>query len=304
MTELIVVGGATATGKSELSCLIAQKLGTEIISADSMSVYRGMDVGTAKPRECMSKVRHHLIDVADPGEYFDAKLFEKLALSALGDITSREKLPVVAGGTYLYIQALLYGIEDTPEPNWKLRERLYQSARERGSEHLHRKLAVIDPLYAKKIHPNDTRRVVRAIEVFVETWKPFSSFHRWDRPRFTFLGVHVTREWRTLSERIEARVRSMIEGGLIDEVSDLVSRGFENFLTSTQAIGYKELVPYIKGEKSLEEAVEEIVRNTKAYARRQLRWFRRQGWLEINLDRMDYEEAAELVVDRLNRTLP
>jgi len=151
----------------------------------------------------MIELRHHLVNVVDPGEYFDAKLFEKLAIEAIRDIKSKGKIPLLAGGTYLYIQALLYGIEETPEPNWKLRRRLYRIASTRGKEHLYRQLKVVDPSYAKKIHPNDLRRVVRALEVFIETAKPFSSFHRWDRPRFRFLGIHVIRNWNTLSRRID-----------------------------------------------------------------------------------------------------
>lgn len=300
MIELLVIGGATASGKSELACRLAQQIGGEIVSADSMSVYRGMDIGTAKPLDCMEKVKHHLIDVVEPGEYFDAKLFERLALEAIREISSRGRVPIVAGGTYLYMQALLYGIEDTPEPNWKLREKLYGIASLKGKEHLYELLRVIDPSYAKKVHPNDLRRVVRALEVFVETGRPFSSFHRWDSPRFRFLGVHVSRSWSTLSLRIEERVRKMVEKGLLEEVKELLGRGFENFLTSSQAIGYKELIPYFRGDVSLEEAIENIVKNTKSYARRQLRWFRRQHWLEVNLDEVTEEEASRLILEKLS----
>ncbi|RLJ71576.1 tRNA dimethylallyltransferase [Hydrogenivirga caldilitoris] len=298
--ELLVIGGATATGKSELACHLAKELDTEIISADSMSVYRGMDIGTAKPKECMKEVRHYLVDVVNPGEYFDAKLFEELSLNYIEDIRSRGKVPIVAGGTYLYIQALLYGIEETPEPNWGLRKRLYRIAEAKGSEYLFKKLMKLDIDYAQKIHPNDTRRIVRALEVFLETGKPFSSLHRWGKARFRFLGIHVVRNWDTLSKRIEERVREMIKGGLLEEVKRLMEEGFEGFLTSSQAIGYKELVPYLKGEIRLEEAVIDIVKNTKSYAKRQLRWFRRQGWLELNMDSLSVEEASDMVLKRLS----
>ncbi len=299
MIELLVIGGATATGKSELACCVAEKLNTEIISADSMSVYRGMDIGTAKPKECMSEVKHHLVDVVNPGQHFDAKLFEELAIRAVEEIRSKGRIPVVAGGTYLYIQALLYGIEDTPGPNWSLRNRLYQIARDKGAEYLYRKLKAIDPYYAGKVHPNDTRRVVRALEVFVETGLPFSYFHRWNSPRFNFLAFHVFRSWENLSLRIEERVRRMVEEGLVEEVSGLLKEGLENFLTSSQAIGYKELIPYLRGERSLEESIEEIVRNTKEYAKRQIRWFRKQGWEEINLDELSIDSACGLILGKL-----
>ena len=295
--KMLVLGGATATGKSELACCVAQRLGGEIISADSMSVYRGMDIGTAKPLECMRKVKHHLIDILNPGEVFDAKLFEEEALKAIGHIVEKGKVPIIVGGTYLYIQALLYGIEDTPKPNWRLREKLYSVAKRKGKAYLHTKLLKVDPPYASKIHPNDTRRVVRALEVFIETGKPFSFFHRWDKPKHKYIAFHITRDWDSLSKRIEKRVRKMVEEGLLEEVKRLLDKRFEEFLTSSQAIGYKELIPYFRGEKSLEQAVEDIVKNTKAYAKRQIRWFRKQGWREINLDKLSLEDACSIIVD-------
>ncbi len=296
MEKILIIGGATATGKSDLACCVAKRLGGEIVSADSMAVYRGMSIGTAKPVDCMREVKHHLIDILEPGDYFDAKMFEEKALEAIEEIRKRSKLPMVVGGTYLYLQALIYGIEDTPPPNWSLRKRLYSVASEKGKEYLYRKLVVVDPKYASKIHPNDVRRIVRALEVFIETGRPFSSFHRWGRPKIEFEGFHVVRSWESLSRRIELRVRKMVEEGLLEEVRELIDMGFEKFLTSSQAIGYKELVPYLRGEKSLEECVEEIVKNTKAYAKRQIRWFRKQGWREIDLDRLTLEEACEEVV--------
>jgi len=298
MEKLLIIGGPTAVGKSEVACCVAKRLGGEVVSADSMAVYRGMDVGTAKPWECLREVRHHLIDVVGPGEYFDAKIFADLATKAVEEIKGKGKVPVVVGGTYLYLQALLFGIEETPEPNRKLRERLYRIAEEKGKKYLYGKLKVVDPRYAEKVHENDLRRVVRALEVFVETWRPFSSFHRWGSPRFKFVGFFLSRSWENLSKRIELRVRRMVEEGLVEEVRRLVEGGFEGFLTSSQAIGYKELVPYLKGEESLERAVERIIRNTKEYAKRQLRWFRRQGWEEIDLDRVSEEEACAYVVMR------
>ncbi len=300
--KLLVIGGPTAVGKSEMACCVAKRLNGEIISADSMAVYRGMDVGTAKPRECMKEIRHHLVDILDPGDYFDAKIFESLALKVIEDIQKREKVPLVVGGTYLYIQAFLFGIEDTPEPNMFLRRKLYDLAQRRGKLFLYEKLKAVDPVYAEKIHPNDLRRIVRALEVFIESGRPFSSFHRWNRPRFEYTGVFLNRSWGNLSKRIELRVKRMIEEGLVEEVRSLLEKGFENFLTASQAIGYKELIPYLKGETSLEEAVENIIKNTKDYARRQIRWFRKQGWREINLDETPEEEACDLIVKEYQQT--
>ncbi len=295
--DLVALGGPTASGKSQLACLLAKKLGGEIISVDSMAVYKHMDVGTAKPKDC--PIKHHLVDVVLPGDRFDAKLFEELARDSIEEIKAKGKLPILCGGTYLYFQALLYGLAPTPEPDWSLREKLYKVAGEKGSEFLHTKLKAIDPLYAKKVHPRDTRRIVRALEVFLQTGRPFSSFHQWQEIRYKFLGFYITRPWESLSKRIEERVEEMLKKGLVDEVRRLIDMGFESFLTSAQAIGYKELVPYIKGEVSLELAKIHVIKNTKEYAKRQIRWFRRQGWIEIDLDRFSLQSAVELITSKL-----
>ncbi len=296
MPDLIVVGGATAVGKTSFATELALRVGGEIVSADSMSLYRGMDIGTAKPLREREIVRHHLIDLFEPGERVDAKIYEREAILAIRDIRLRGKIPILAGGTYLYIQAVLYGIEDTPPPRWELRERLYGIARRRGTQRLYRILKAVDPYYASKVHPRDLRRVVRALEVFVESGRPFSTYHRWDSARFDYAGFYVKRSRESLSRRIERRVRGMIEEGLLEEVQRLLEMGFENFLTSSQAIGYKELIPCIRGKKRLEECVEETIRNTKSYAKRQIRWFRKQGWVEIDLDRLSLEEAVSVAI--------
>ncbi len=290
---LIVIGGPTGSGKSEVCCLLAERIGGEIISADSMCVYRHMDIGTAKPLECMGKVKHYLVDIVEPGEPFDAKLFEEFALKAVREISSKGKVPIVCGGTYLYIQALLYGIEETPPPDWKLRKRLYEIADKKGSEYLYSRLRSVDPQYAQKISPKDTRRIVRALEVFINTGKPFSSFHRWSKPRFDFVGFYLRWSWERLSERLEERTKKMLEMGLMDEIEKLMKMGFENFLTSPQAIGYKEFIPCIKGEKPLQECLTEMVKNTKEYAKRQIRWFRKQGWHEVDIEKLGIEGAVE-----------
>ncbi|MCS7262071.1 MAG: tRNA (adenosine(37)-N6)-dimethylallyltransferase MiaA [Aquificaceae bacterium] len=296
---LVVIGGPTGSGKSEVCCALAKKIGVEIISADSMCVYRHMDIGTAKPLQCMKEVKHHLIDMVDAGELFDAKMFEESALRAIEEIKKKGKTPLVCGGTYLYLQALLYGIEETPPPDWELRKRLYQVARKKGSEYLHQKLKAIDPLYASKISPKDTRRVVRALEVFINSFKPFSSFHNWNRPRFEFLAFYLSWSWESLSKRIEARVKSMVELGLVEEIKRLIGMGFENFLTSPQAIGYKELLPCVKGEKQVQECLSQVVKNTKEYAKRQIRWFRKQNWVKIDMESLGVEGAVNLISDHI-----
>lgn len=299
---LIVIGGPTASGKSEVCCLLAQKIGGEVISADSMCVYRHMDIGTAKPVECIKRVPHHLVDLIEPGEVFDARLFEELALKALQEIRERGRIPLVCGGTYLYLQAFLYGIEETPPPDWNLRKKLYQIAEEKGSEYLYAKLKVVDPIYAGKISPKDVRRIVRALEVFINSGRTFSSFHRWSSPRFEFAGFYLRWSWENLSRRIEERAKKMLQEGLLEEIKKLLQMGFEGFLTSPQAIGYKELIPCVKGEKPLEECLAHMIKNTKEQAKRQIRWFRKQGWREIDMDTLGIEGAVEEILKGLNLT--
>ena len=295
--SLLIIGGPTAVGKSDLACCVAQKLDGEIISADSMAVYKFMDIGTAKPLECMKKVKHHLIDVVEPSGYFDAKIFEEEAKKLIEEIQKRGKVPMVVGGTYLYIQALLYGIDETPKPDWKLREKLYALAERKGKEFLFKKLQVIDPNYASKIHPNDLRRTVRALEVFLSSGKPFSSYHSWDKPKLKHVGIFLIRNRESLFKRIEDRLKNMVKNGLLEEIKRLLEMGYESFLTSGQAIGYKEFVPCAKGEKTIEECLQEAIRNTKEQAKRQIRWFKKQGWHEINLDKIPFEEACEKIVE-------
>lgn len=298
---ILLIGGPTASGKSSIACKLAQILNAEIVSADSMSVYKYMNIGTAKPLECMKEVRHHLVDILDPGEIFDAKMFEKMAYEAIKDIERRGKLPIVCGGTYLYIQALLYGIEETPPPDWSLRERLYSVLERKGSIYMYEKLKVIDKKYALKISPKDSRRIVRALEVFLQTGKPFSSFHRWGKPRLEFTGFYIKWSWEALSHRIEDRVRHMFSEGLAQEVRKLLEMGFESFITSAQAIGYKEVVPYVKGVISLEEAMQNVIKNTKAYAKRQIRWFKRQGWIVVDTEKLGIEGSVNSIVRSLTQ---
>jgi len=284
-------------GKSDVACELAKLLDAEIISADSMAVYKFMDVGTAKPLECMREIKHHLVSELLPSERFDAKLFQERALELINELTARGKLPLVVGGTYMYLQALIYGLDPTPPPSWRLREALYGLAGKLGKERLYRTLKALDPAYAEKIHPNDLRRVVRALEVLLLTGRPFSSFHSWSKPKLEHFGVFLTRERDELYRRIEERLKKMLKNGLMDELDRLLKMGYERFLVSGQAIGYKEFVPCAKGRKRLEECLKEAVKNTKEQARRQIRWFRRQGWLELNLSELSVKEAAVKIAE-------
>jgi tRNA dimethylallyltransferase len=303
---LIVIGGPTGVGKTDLSLKLAEELDGEIISADSMAVYRGMDIGTAKPSPAeRARIKHYLIDVADPGETFSIKRFIDLADEAVKEIWQRGKVPIVVGGTYMYIHPFLYGLAETPPGDWKIREELYKRAEREGKEKLWEELLKIDPQYAEKIHPNDLRRIVRALEVFLLTGKPYSSFHgNWDRPRYPYLGVFLFREWNEQFGRIRNRVWDMIRDGLLGEIKTLLQRGFKEAITSPQAIDYKEFLPYFEGQKTLLECIYDTVRHTKEQAKRQLRWFKRyDDWLRINLSEVSNDEAVRLIKEEYERRI-
>ena len=297
---LIVIGGPTGVGKTELSLKLAEKIGGEIISADSMAVYKSMDIGTAKPNvEDRKRIKHYLIDVVEPNETFSIKQFIDLADKAVKEIWQRGKVPIVVGGTYMYIHPFLYGLAETPPGNWDLRNRLYQRAEREGKEKLWEELLKVDPLYASKIHPNDLRRIVRALEVYQLTGKPYSSFHNnWEnaKPRYPYLGVFLYRPWESQYRRIVNRVWDMVREGLLGEILELLHKGFKDAITSPQAIDYKEFIPYFEGKKTLIECIEDTIRHTKEQAKRQLRWFKRyKDWLKIDLDKLPTESAVELI---------
>ncbi len=272
MDKIIVITGATATGKTEISIELAKTLNGEIISADSMMVYKYMDIGTAKPTvEERQGIPHYLIDIKYPNEKFDAKEFVEQAKRKITDIQKKGKVPIIVGGTWLYIQSLLYGLSDAPEGNWEIREKLYK----KSNQQLFEQLEKIDPEYAKKIHLNDKKRIVRALEVFYTTGKPFSTFHKKEKkPVLNFKGFVFERPRDEIMHRIEKRVNSMIEKGLIEEVEFLVEKGYSDSIVSMQAIGYKELLPYLEGKIDFEEAKNNIIKNTKSFAKRQIRTFR------------------------------
>jgi len=272
MNKIVVITGTTATGKTDFSIELAAKIDGEIISADSMMVYKYMDVGTAKPSlEERKGIPHHLIDIIYPDEKFDVNDFVELSSEQIKKILKKNKVPIIVGGTWLYIQSLLYGISDAPEGDWKIREELYKES----NDTLYKKLKEIDPIYAVKIHPNDKKRIVRALEVYYISKKPFSYFHNNNKkPNYDFIGFVFERTREEIMERIEKRVDLMFRNGLLEEVKFLIKNGYENSITSMQAIGYKELVPYFKGKISLQEAKYNIIKNTKKFAKRQIRTFR------------------------------
>lgn len=284
---LIVVVGPTASGKSEYALKKAKEIGGEIISGDSMQIYRKMDIGTAKPSlDEMGEVPHHLIDVADISEVFSAARFVELASSAIEDIHSRGKMPIIAGGTGLYIDTLISGTElSATEDDPILRKELFAFAEEQGAIALHQRLKEVDPVSAEAIHPNNVKRVARALEIYIKTGETKSEADRKSRLKESIYDPYTVyirpKERETLYERIDRRVDKMFELGLEKEVRELYETGLENTPTASQAIGYKEFYPYFRGETDLESVKQAICLNTRHYAKRQMTWFNRTQPNEI-----------------------
>ncbi len=283
---LLALVGPTASGKTELGVSLAEALGAEIVSIDSMLVYRGMDIGTAKPTaDQRRRVPHHLIDVAEPSEPFSVARFQEASLAAVGRIAAAGHRPMLVGGSGLYFRAVVDELE-FPGTDPETRADLERQAEVLGAAHLYERLAALDPLAAGRIEPGNVRRTVRALEVAAITGRPFSSFAdawvNYPQERVRVAGVRMPRP--ILTARIDRRARAMVEAGWVDEVRALVERGFGGWLTSTQAIGYAELARHLEGRLSLDEAVEVTVRRTGSLARRQLAWFRRDPrvrWFDV-----------------------
>lgn len=278
---LIILTGPTAVGKTALSIGLAKALGGEIISADSMQVYRGMDIGTAKiGREQMQGIPHYLIDELEPEEEFHVAFFQKRCKECMEDIYSRGKVPVLVGGTGFYIQAVLYDIDfqDT-QADKAYRESLEQFAKEQGKEALHQKLAQVDEASARAIHPNNSKRVIRALEYYKQTGERMSEHNENQRKKespyaFRYYVLSLPRE--TLYERINDRVEQMRREGLEEEVRGLLGRGLTRQMVSMQGLGYKEMIDALEGRDTVEHAYEKIKQETRHFAKRQFTWFRRE----------------------------
>ena len=288
MPNIVCVVGPTASGKTALSVELAKALDGEVISFDSMQVYRGMDIGTAKPtEEEMDGVVHHMLDVADPKENFSVGRYTEMADPILQDILERKKTAVLVGGTGLYVDALISGREFSPCPATGVRETLEARAEKEGTEVLLKELSVFDPEAAKRLYPADKKRIIRAMEVYYETGKTITKHNEETRllpPKYKAAWLGLTYSDRqTLYDRIDLRVDIMREQGLVAEVEDLLKQGIPETATAMQAIGYKEIVSALKGEISMEAAMEAVKQNSRRYAKRQLTWFRRNEeifWLD------------------------
>ena len=280
MNSIICICGPTASGKTGLAVALAKKLDGEVISCDSMQIYRGMDVGTAKPTpEEMQGVPHHLLDVADPDESFSVSRYVELADRALQDVLSRGKTAIVCGGTGLYMDSLMLGRAFAPFPETGKRQALEREAESFGIEPLLDRLRAVDPASAGRLHPSDRKRIIRALEVYEETGKTITQHNLETQripPKYRPLWLGLTFEPRQLLyERIDRRVELMMEQGLADEVRRLLASGVSPEATAMQAIGYKEMAAALRGELSIEEAVAQIQQSSRRYAKRQLTWFRR-----------------------------
>lgn len=277
-TKILVICGPTASGKSELALRLAHALGAEIVNADSMQIYRGLDIGTAKPSpEQQAEIRHHLVDVIDPDQPFSAADFSDAADAAIRDICSRGRRVIVAGGTGLYIRALLSGLVDSPSGAGEIRQTLQNEADKLGNEAMLEKLRQVDPELAVSLHPNNLVRIIRALEVHRLTGIPLSRSqkeHAFATMRYDTLQVGIAVDRGVLYERIEERVDRMLAAGLLKEVSTLLTGGFGRDLKSMRSIGYKEVAAHLCGELSAEETASMIKRDTRRYAKRQMTWFK------------------------------
>src|SRR5271157_1761476 len=274
--SLIVLVGPTAVGKTEIAIQLAEQINGEIISADSRLFYRGMDIGTAKPtREELARVPHHLIDIANPDEILSLAVFQQKAREAIADIHSRGKLPLLVGGTGQYVRAVTEGWSP-PEvkPDESLRSELEKEHEEKGKDFLYEKLKSLDPEAAEKIDPRNVRRTIRALEVILTTGKKFSGQRGQSETPYHLITIGLTRPRPELYARIDKRIESMFENGLLDEVKSLLAKGYSSDLPTMSAIGYRECISVIESKLSVEQAQVEMRRATRIFVRRQSNWFK------------------------------
>ena len=305
---LIILAGPTAVGKTSLSIRLAKETGGEIISADSMQVYRHMDIGSAKiTKEEMEGVPHYLVDVLEPEEEFNVVRFQQMAKEAAERIWEKGKIPLVVGGTGFYIQALLYDIDFTEnDGDESYRRRLEQKASdEEGASELYEMLTTVDPKAAREIHPRNLKRIIRALEFHHQTGKKISEHNETQRQKmspYNYAYFVLTDERGRLYERIDRRVDLMMEQGLLDEVRYLKERGVRKDSTAMQGLGYKELYAYLEGEYPLDEAVRIIKRDTRHFAKRQLTWFKRERdviWADKSVIGQDEQKLADYMLGYL-----
>ncbi len=305
LNKILVITGPTASGKSSLAMSLAQKLDGEIISADSMQVYRKLDIGTAKPTpEDRQKIAHHLLDICDPDERFTVATYLRLAREKIRDILDRGKSLIVCGGTGLYVKALVEGLDfEDEEEDMSIRKMLGDRLEKEGHQALYDELDRLDPEAAKATHPNNATRVIRSLEIIYQTGKPATVYRRETaeagqaREKEFDFSVYLPRfEREVLYDRINRRVDIMIREGLTDEARYLMDLNLDSHATALQAIGYKELFPYLKGEESLEESVERLKMASRRYAKRQLTWYRPISWVREIDGNQTPDQNADFII--------
>ena len=302
--KIPIIIGPTAIGKTKYAIDLSLKLGAEIISADSMQVYKYMNIGTAKPsREDRRAVPHHMINIVHPDQYFSAGEYSKMAREKINRIVELEKTPIVVGGSGLYIRALVDGLFSEPVISNTIKKRVKTQLDNKGSDYLHRKLKKIDSVAASKIHPNDWRRIIRALEVFLSTGETISSLQSKAKAesidcQYRIIGLKTERS--NLYERIESRVDLMFKKGLVREVKQLMKKGYRDDLLPMQSLGYKEVLEYLNGHYGLDEAKALIKQNTRHFAKRQMTWFNRDSrikWIETS----DIDKEIDLICHKILR---
>ena len=303
--KLILIAGPTASGKTKSSVLLAQQIGGEIISCDSMQVYRRMDIGTAKVRpEEMEGIPHYMIDVLEPTEGCNISWFKEQVTRHIEEISIRGKVPILVGGTGFYLNAILFDTQfEETDTDLSYRQSLEKEVRINGADSLHKRLQEVDPVSAEAIHANNVKRVIRALEYFHQTGVPISKHNEKERKKrealtspydYTFFALDMDRE--VLYNRINRRIDRMMDEGLLEEVKVLYDEGFSEDLTSIKAIGYKEFYPYFRGELTLDACIDKLKQNTRHYAKRQLTWLRHQAKpIFIPVDQYDFD--AQKIVD-------
>ena len=302
---LIVVAGPTASGKTGLSIEIAKAVNGEIISADSMQIYKYMDIGTAKAtKEEKAQCPHHLLDIIEPDCEFSVADYTKLAHECIADIISRNKIPVMCGGTGLYIDSVVNDVDfGELDTDYGLRDELHKLAEKEGGEKLIEILREFDPVSAKRLHPNNLKRVIRAIEFYKTSGVPISEHQEMTKQkesRYNAVMFMINHDREVLYDRINQRVDIMVNDGLLDEVRSLMNKGYSPQLNSMQGIGYKEIISHLNGEITFDEAVEQIKQNSRRYAKRQLTWFRRNGNINLLSPDTATEDAIKIINEKIN----
>lgn len=300
MNTLIIIAGPTGVGKTEISLKLAERVHGEIVSCDSMQIYKGMDIGSAKADdEERRRVRHHMIDIITPFDPFTVSNYKVLAEKAIDEILSKGKIPIMVGGTGLYIDAVIKDLSFTEGGNDETyRQDLEALAEEKGKDFVHELLLKVDPVSAERIHPNNLKRVIRALEVYKVTGKPFSSFKDTKKlnAKYDVQYYYLNKNREDLYKGIDQRVEKMLSMGLIEEIRTLMSQGLTKDFVSMKGIGYKEFISYLEDEISLEEATDLVKMRSRNYAKRQLTWFRNHDFAqELNKDQLTDDEILEIL---------